>query len=152
MPPTSNQIIDSTLEDLESFYLLDQAQFKFPWKSRDWENISLSKNEHFLAGIYKEESLIGFILFKLTLPHELAHLFKILISKESRKQGLGDQLLGDAIRKLRDKGFKRFYLEVESNNNSAQKLYGRHNFKVIHHKKKFYSNGQDATIMQCILS
>jgi [ribosomal protein S18]-alanine N-acetyltransferase len=140
------------LGELNDFYSLDKSEFNFPWSSEEWENVGLSDDQHYLAGIYMDKILIGFILFRLILPNELSHLLKILISVKFRGRGLGDELLRYASDELSEKGFMKMYLEVEKDNLSAQRFYLKHGFEIIHCKKKFYSNGQDALMLQRVYS
>ena len=69
------------------------------------------------------------------------------MNPELRGQKLGQKLLSEALKELEQNGFREFFLEVEAQNIVAQNLYLKNGFKLIHRKKKFYSDGQDALIM-----
>jgi [ribosomal protein S18]-alanine N-acetyltransferase len=134
--------------EIKAFYQLDQDHFPFPWTHKMWSDTLYNIEEHLLLSLSSGDNLVGFSLFKVDHYEKLAHLYKILVKDNMRLLGLGNQLLEKSIDYLKQEQFISIVLEVEQNNLSAQKLYSKALFEIIHRKTKFYSNGQDALIMQ----
>lgn len=124
--------------------VLDCENFPFPWSINQWDQST--DNDSFYVFYLPEMS--GFILYQLSPVEELAHLLKILIVSDHRNKGLASQMLAASHQNLKILGFKRVFLEVEDHNSAALRLYDHLGYKKIHFKKKFYSNGADAHIME----
>ncbi|OUR94853.1 hypothetical protein A9Q84_17245 [Halobacteriovorax marinus] len=135
---------DCSMEVVEKIKILDQQYFPFPWTDQQWAE-AVNKNSFHL---FFNQNLSSFILFSLSPAEALAHLVKILVDPLEQQKGLGSQILGTSHQNLKLLGFERTFLEVESSNQAALKLYDRMGYKKIHFKKKFYSNGADAHIME----
>lgn len=89
------------------------------------------------------EKLIGFIY--LHGDNYEKEIYKIGIIKEYQGKGLGKYFLKEVI-KLSET--KRLLLEVKSTNINAIKLYESCNFKKYYIRKKYYSDGTDAILME----
>lgn len=138
----AEEISSAVLFDLVE---LDSQDFPHPWPKHAWEDFF--QNNSFYIGTHNQVKLNGFILFMTNVGDSFAHLLKICTKKSDRGNGIGARLLFDAISNLEEMGIKNFYLEVEENNTSAINLYKRHNFKIVHKKKGFYSDGTTALIL-----
>ncbi len=115
-----------------------------PWKLDHWLALASSKDEAlFVLG---EEKVFGWAVFKLVPADNLAHLLKILILPEYRKNGLGETLLKNSISQLKDNKYLKFYLEVEKGN-SAISIYRKNGFQIIHEIPNFYGQGRNAIVM-----
>lgn len=134
----------------EAFLVLanfDQNYFPQPWDVGSWNDLFLTSSERLLISSYDEGELSGFALFNYSSADSFAHLLKIVTNPSKRGKGIGNTLLSEGLRVLKERGVHEFFLEVEENNLSAISLYQKFNFKVIHKKKHFYSNGASALIM-----
>lgn len=136
-----------TADSLSFLKQLDQDHFPTPWGDESWNKIFQSVGQKFIMISESEGEKTGFALFDKSVADSFAHLLKIVINPTVRGQGQGKALLNEAIRVLKEQGTKSFFLEVEEDNNSAINLYQQAGFKIIHHKKQFYSNGASALIM-----
>ena len=135
-------------KDLAEFFRLDHSGFPFPWSFNQWENLLTDFKNHMIITVRRDGLLIGFSLFKIDNHDKMAHLYKIIISNDYRKMGIGVQLLNESVRSLKHVNLESIYLEVQSDNLFAIKVYQKCGFLMIHRKKKFYSNGDNADIMQ----
>jgi ribosomal-protein-alanine N-acetyltransferase len=126
---------------------LDQNFFPTPWTQESWDGLFIEKERHFLTLGLEEKDLLGFSLFETFVADSFAHLLKIIVDPEKRVKGVGKEILSFSINELKRLGIKNFFLEVEEKNHAAIALYEHFGFKVIHHKKHFYSNGENALIM-----
>ena len=141
---TTQLLSDLSSDDLKSIQLIDSVNFPFPWTLEHWQLASETNNYRIFMG----EDLSCFSLFQVSIEDEFSHLLKIIVIPVKRSVGLGEALLDYSEVALRNLGVTRSYLEVDTLNEPAKRLYLKSNYKVIHTKAKFYSNGADAHIME----
>lgn len=126
-------------------YRFDQSYFQRPWSLSAWKSVWESENYRFFLLVDDTTNeVLGFTVFS-TSQVETSELLKILIIPEKRKQGLGKLLLEKSLFYLPD--FKRSLLEVSTLNKPAISMYKKCNYKIIAHRKRFYSDGADAYTM-----
>lgn len=131
---------------LEQLVAFDAAFFPRPWSKDLWKGCLNA--EHLISLILDlNNKIVGYSLFYKNAADSFAHLYKIQVNPVLRGHKLGQRLLSETLKELEQSGFKEFFLEVEAQNVVAQNLYLKNGFKLIHRKKKFYSDGQDALIM-----
>jgi ribosomal-protein-alanine N-acetyltransferase len=118
---------------------LDQKYFDWPWQQKQWHELG---DKDLLLGI-KDQQLLGFILLRQN--YDDAHLLKLLVHPEYRRQGLAHKLLGAAIAQM---DTKSIYLEVAVDNRAAIAFYESYDFKKLVKKAGFYQDGTDAWAMQ----
>lgn len=68
-----------------------------------------------------------------------ADLCRIAISEKYRRNHIADNLLENALNKLKEKGIKRVLLEVRESNEPAISLYKKYGFEQIGIRKNYYS-------------
>ena len=91
----------------------------------------------------KDEELIGFIY--LHGDDFEKEIYKIGIIREYQGKGLGKYFLEEVIKLSKT---SRLLLEVNSTNKNAIKLYESCNFKKYYIRKKYYSDVNDAILME----
>lgn len=163
MPSISNELLITYFQNhgdrhwpapakIQQIFQLDQEDFPFPWSQSTWEKLESQSAHVSLALLHQGQSLNGFSLFRPDHPGSTAHLDKIVISRDLRKKGIGRWLLKDSMEQLELQGIRNFTLEVEEDNQSAFDLYKGLGFIELHRVEKYYSNGQNALVMQRTLS
>lgn len=131
---------------IEELYNLDLKFFPTAWDFKSWNNLMLDAS-NLLIVLRNHEEIIGFSLFLINENDHFAHLLKILVIPNFRQQNLGRFLLSKSVMALNDIGISNIYLEVEQTNLSAQRLYEKSGFNIIHSKKDFYGSNRSAFIM-----
>lgn len=127
----------------------DRDFFPRPWNQEDWE--SLDRESHQLFVWETDVGVVGFALFGTLTGDEAAHLLKIFILPRVRATGTSLRFIKAAGDSLRDAGFKRIYLEVETENKCAVGFYQKVGFKLLRQLKAYYSDGTDALTMELTL-
>lgn len=120
--------------------------------SRDWSVAALSScfnKEYDLWVICFEEFLLGFAVVKKIVNHW--EILQIVIDKEYQQQGLATRLLQFIIIEARKKQIKKIQLEVRQSNIVAIRLYQKFRFIEVGSRKKYYSDGEDAVLMDLVL-
>lgn len=141
------QIIPLDLSDLKQVFELDQICFS--------PEIAFPKNlfAYFLTspdcasfGIKQNNKLLGFIII-CARDNELAQIITLDICPEHRRKKLGQRLLVFAHNFLKQRGFKRIFLETAVNNKPAIALYLKFDYKLRGVAKCYYPDGTDALVM-----
>lgn len=131
--------------------MLDHSYFPYPWSEGAWSDLSKTSGMYCGTLIREGDKVIGFSLYLLSPLESLAHLLKILIVPESRGFGLGQSILEFERPYLKSLGYQRSYLEVAAKNVGAIAVYQRFGFQTIHRQAHYYSDGQDALMMELLL-
>lgn len=91
----------------------------------------------------KEDRVVGFIL--ATDLGETCDILSIVVDPDCRRQMIGTNLIGYLISDLGD--VKLITLEVASKNKVAISLYDKFGFEMVHTRKAYYDDGDDAYLM-----
>jgi ribosomal-protein-alanine N-acetyltransferase len=92
----------------------------------------------------------GFIEL-LVVPPE-AEILNIEVEPHRRRRGIGAALLQAAIRRCRQAGVSRLFLEVRESNYAAIRLYQRAGFERVGRRKGYYQNPvEDAVLFSLTL-
>lgn len=128
---------------------LDEALFPHPWTFDQWNE--LKPDQNILFTWRTQNTLIGYCLFGISPGDDVAHLFKILISPTFRQQGNAVLFWSAIVHALKIKKLSRVYLEVEASNQRAILFYEKAGFRLLRRNKGYYSNGEDALMMELTL-
>jgi ribosomal-protein-alanine N-acetyltransferase len=72
------------------------------------------------------------------------HIISIAVHPNYRGIGIGERLLRENVKQLKDLGAKRVILEVKVDNIQALNLYRKLGFKIVKTLKNYYWDGADA--------
>jgi ribosomal-protein-alanine N-acetyltransferase len=95
----------------------------------------------------KTGPISGFIVAEAN-RRGMGHIISIDVLPESRRAGLGSQLLTAAESRLRTSGCHTIVLETAVDNASAIAFYKRFNYSVTKISPGYYSNGVDALVLE----
>ena len=90
------------------------------------------------------DEILGFITYSESI--DFAEINDILVAPAFRRQGLAKQLLNRVEFLLKDKT-QKIFLEVREGNLPAINLYKSVGFNQISIRKKYYSDGENALVM-----
>jgi len=98
-------------------------------------------NSAILASKVKGE-IVGFIIGKTYMDKKPAtgQILTIDVSPEHRRKGIGQRLLQEIEKTLKDKGVKTCCLEVRENNFVALSLYHKFGYKKVGRLENYYGN------------
>lgn len=138
-------IFKATKEDLKDINALGKLLYN------NFEQIYLIEKylleNNYIILVDKEEELNGFMLVYKNIDYYELEL--IIVSENSRKQGIGTKLINHFI----DNFLKKddiILLEVSCENKVAINLYKKFNFEIINIRKKYYNN-VDAYVMKKVV-
>lgn len=128
---------------------MDQSHFSRPWTRPQWEDADWTQN--LLFGWEILERPIGFALFFHLPEDKTAHLLKIFMDPKERGQGKTVLFWRELARKLKERGVKDVYLEVEEKNGRAISFYQKIGFSKLRDLRSYYSDGSNAVSMSLTL-
>jgi len=140
-----NIITTSKLDEkiLSDVLKIEEDCFSNPYNK---EQLTLDSRAKYFV-IYNDNTCLGYAYIS---GDELENeLYRIAIYKKYQRQGYGKLLLLKALSSLRN-GTKIF-LEVKSDNVAAKTLYEKCGFETYNIRYKYYSDGEDAILMEKVI-
>ena len=136
---------------LDKIIRLDEQEMPFPWTKSQWGDALTSTPAPLVSFYISEQNLLAFSLWSL-VDSECAHLLKVATSEYYRRRGCARGLIEEDLENLAMRDYRRFYLEVGSENLKAINFYETLGFRKVHLKRSFYSDGSDAYAMHLSLN
>jgi len=123
--------------DLSTLAQIHQTSFNQGWS--DGELAKLISNDVYACLIATEAhgKPIGFILYRNIVDE--AEIITIASSPSVRRKGVGKKLLENSIRNLQFARAKKYFLEVDENNEAAINLYKKYNFQIVGKREGYYA-------------
>ena len=132
-----------TISDIPVVLELERATYPQPWTEGVFrDELSLPDRAYVMAE--RDGELVGF--GGLMIVEGDAHITTLAVRNESRKAGLGSQLMLELIGAGLDRGARHLTLEVRATNEGAQRLYERFGMVAVGVRKHYYRD-DDAVIM-----
>lgn len=135
------EIAVMTPAHIKEVHEISLASFPVSWSREDLLKEIYRDNSLNLVAL-EEGRVSGYI--NIWYVYEEADVINVAVRQDSRKRGIGRELMLEAIGRLIEKGINDVYLEVRVSNVPAQRLYSSLGFTNIGVRKKYYSNGEDA--------
>ena len=135
-----------TLADVPAVHEIDILSFSLPWPERSFR-FELTENQVSRGWVAEVDGKIAAMLVLWFIVDE-AHIATIAVHPDFRRQGIGEQILLQALRAARDEGAERAFLEVRAGNAAAQAMYKKYGFEVAGIRAGYYKdNNEDALLM-----
>lgn len=99
---------------------------------------------HKALGSFMENELVALVLYR-DLP-DILEISWLCTRPSHRRKGLMKRLLKDLSGRLA--GGQRLWLELREGNEAALSLYKYHGFQKVGDRKAYYSDGENATLME----
>ena len=134
-------------KDLNKIYKLEKQTFGNDAFSKDMLSKLITQDAYFLKLVLNKK-IIGFII-ALHDEKDRINIINLLISKKYRRNGYGTILLKrsiDIFKKLDE--IDRIVLNVKVTNSIAIDLYRKFNFKIIDEVENYYSQMENAYLME----
>ena len=131
--------------DTSSLYEVEKDDDKEILEEKDLD-YEIHENPVSKILVVKDNSkIVGYLDYWITF--DSSTIFKIIIKKEYRAQGLASLLFQKMIDDLKENEVLFSTLEVRTSNENAIKLYNKFGYEKITIKEKYYKDGEDAIYM-----
>ena len=127
--------------------LIESRIHRNPWSQEQIKESFQNKN-NLVIGVFNQDELIGYCF--ILIAQTEAEILNIAIDINFQRKGLGEILLKECFERLKSQQAKNLFLEVRESNHAAKNLYSKMGFKTIGIRKNYYSNNEDASMMQLI--
>ena len=111
-----------------------------PWP----EEIIARWYERFIVAL-EADDVVGYAALSSILDE--GSLDNIATDPEYRRQGVGEALLKEVIRRGREQELSVLYLEVRASNDPAIALYEKHGFVEVGRRKNYYEKPREDAIL-----
>lgn len=127
-----------------------KSNFDIPWKELDTIMNAVANK---VEGIFIKDTLVGFIAISTIIDE--SEILMCAVDPAYHKQGFASALVQLSLNQLKALNTAAVFLEVDTHNLPAKRLYTKFGFQTIGHRKAYYlqSSGSynDAIIMRLAL-
>jgi len=131
--------------DITSILTIEKKVNTAPWSDRSFRN----ELDH-AHGIFLVSKADGKVLAYggIWLVIDEAHVTTVAVSEEHRRQGIGQALMVELMKRAKEAGMECATLEVRVSNLAAIAMYEKFGFKTAATRKGYYpENKEDAAVM-----
>lgn len=134
-----------TYKDILKISELEKTCFSDPWNYRMFADAFSSKLFH---GVLAEENgeIAGYAC--QTVLFENAEVDNVAVAENYRREGIARKLLEMLEEEAKARGATVMLLEVRVSNAAAMSLYLRLGYAGVYTRSRYYSDGEDAVVMQ----
>lgn len=135
-------------DDLKQVLLIEAQSYPEPWKLTHFQEELKKPYTHafVLTDDETDSIIIGYIVY--WIQAEGISLLNVAVDPKWRGFGFGKKLLLIMINEAVKEDISRIILEVRESNKNAIALYSEVGFKITHTRKNFYSDGENALVME----
>ena len=128
--------------DVMDVYKLEKECFSDPWST----NMLLDcvNNDRYAICVAKDGVTVGYA--GVVFCGDTADVTRIAVTKEYRKQGIGQKLFNHLLDYSFSNGARSIFLEVRTDNAPAISLYEKAGGKKFGTRKNYYGSGIDADL------
>ena len=135
-----------TVEDVSAAHEIDVLSFTLPWPERSLRYEVTDNQAARCWTVELDGRIVGMMVLWLIVDE--AHIATLAIHPEFRQQGIGEQLLVDALKSAHNEGAQTAHLEVRAGNKPALELYAKFGFENVGRRERYYKdNFEDAILM-----
>lgn len=132
--------------DMAEVLDIERNSFEFPWFEEDFIRCLRQRN---CIGMVAEqgERVVGFMIYELHKTR--LHILNFAVASESRRRGVGRQMIEKLVGKLSSQRRTRITLEVRETNLPAQLFFKSVLFRAVTVLRAYYEDSpEDAYLMQ----
>jgi len=145
MTKNALQIAPMTGEHLTEVLAIEKSSFHDPWSPVGFLD---SIGEPPISWVALENERVAGYLVTLWVCDEV-HILNFAVREDLRHRGIGTCLMDFLLQKAHARGIRAIFLEVRRSNQAAIEFYRKNGFQPLYHRKAYYSDGEDAWVMEC---
>jgi len=125
---------------------IEQESFEFPWRRKDFIRCLRQRNCIGMVAEH-EDRVVGYMICEL--HKNRIHVLNFAVAADSRRRGVGSQMVAKLIAKLSAGRRTRIMLEVRETNLAAQLFFRDRGFRAVTVLRRYYGEtDEDAYVMQ----
>ena len=142
-------VADAAIAHIEAIEELEKQCFSQPWTREQLISQLPDEQHEFLAALH-EGRPVGYVGMMCVLDE--GYIANVAVSPDWRRQGIGDALIAELLRRAVSRELAFVTLEVRAGNEAAKALYAKHGFVPVGLRKKYYASPtEDAVLMTKLL-
>lgn len=137
--------------DLDALVALDARVFENQAWSRDSLRDELDQLTATRSVLVAEElgRIVGYVV--LMVIGGTADLTRIAVEPDHRRNGLGRELVDEALSEAASRGCDQVMLEVAADNDAATRLYVDRGFHEVARRERYYPGDVDAVVLRKLI-
>lgn len=143
-------VVEAAGQDAADFARIHAGSFRRGWSESEFERLLTERNIVAHKAAFGGRQASAFVLSRIA--GEEAEILSIAVDAAKRNRGIGKRLLDHHLRRLAGLGVAVIFLEVESDNLAACRLYARYGFAEVGRRPGYYGTASkapgDALILQ----
>jgi ribosomal-protein-alanine N-acetyltransferase len=141
----STQIREMTEADVPAVAALEAENFSMPWSKAGFTDALCREDVIFLVAA-DADRIIGYVGVYCSLDE--GEITNVCVAAGARRMGVGERLLTELFKRLREQEIFRVVLEVRQSNAPAIRLYEKLGFESAGTRRDFYERPrEDACVM-----
>ncbi|MEA2090545.1 MAG: ribosomal protein S18-alanine N-acetyltransferase [Thermoproteota archaeon] len=135
-------IQQATIDDLEELYQIERECFALEAFSKEQLTYLIRSPSSISLTAQVGNKIAGFIigLIQKRGKTETGHIFTLDVAVKHRRRGVGQKLLEEFERILKERNVTSCYLEVRAENAAALKLYRKNRYVEVEQLKNYYDH------------
>lgn len=129
---------------IERLLAIEEEAYPDPWTKGMFRQELVNPASRFFV-VFRSLDLVGYGGFWFVVDE--AHITKLTVVAEYRRQGLGEELLRFLLRQSIEAGATTARLEVRESNWAARNLYDRFGFSEVGIRKGYYRRTGEAAVV-----
>ena len=136
-----------TVADVPAVSAIDRISFSLPWPESAFHyEVTDNHVARCFVGETDNKQIVAAVVSWVIIDE--LHIATIATHPDFRRQGIGKQILTEALQDGYKAGARHAFLEVREANEAAQAMYRKFGFVVTGRRPKYYKdNGEDAILM-----
>jgi ribosomal-protein-alanine N-acetyltransferase len=136
-----------SIQDVPAVSQIDHMSFSLPWPEHSFQ-YEVAENRSARCFVAEtEDKRIAAMIVSWIIVDEM-HIATIATHPDFRRQGIGEQILREALLDGKDVGAQLAFLEVRAGNEAAQTMYRKFGFAITGRRPRYYrDNAEDAILM-----
>lgn len=144
---TAASIRPSTLDDIAVMANIELSAFSDPWPASSFRDLLTHPFSRMTSAVDASGVVVGYCI--MLQAADEAEIANIATAPAVRGQGVGRQLLDDALAVAKLSGVVAMFLEVRESNTAAKALYASRGFFAVGRRRLYYKNPiEDALVLR----
>ncbi|WP_373069801.1 ribosomal protein S18-alanine N-acetyltransferase [Gemmatimonas sp.] len=137
----------TSADDVPAMATIEALAFSDPWPARSFHELLLHPFSRMATAVDESGGIVGYCIMLRAVDE--AEIANIATAPGVRRQGVGAQLLDDAIAAGTADGVVAMFLEVRESNTAARALYSSRGFVAVGRRRAYYRHPvEDALVLR----